>query len=324
MKSFFSSQPSESHSGSSFGQGVSLGVRRHDAQPLLIGEDGLAQLVPAAVEQMHVADLLDPLRRRMMRRVRAARHVIDEERLVGRDLLELLHVLDRLVGHGRGQVPARLALEGVDGRRIAVQVRLPLAGVAADEAIEVLEAHAVRPLVEGPGLGRLIEGRVVILAEPRGRVPVLLQDGADGAVLLPDDRVVARESRRDFAHHPEAGHVVVAPGDQCRARRRAERRGVEIRVAQPALRDAIQCRCRNDAAEGARRAEAAVVRHDEQHVGRALRRHDARRPPGFRLRGLFLDHPAELRIGRRKLFSAERGGGAGRTQLTGDLLRDAV
>ena len=54
-----------------------------------------------------------------------------------------------------------------------------LAGVAADEAIEVLEAHAVRSLVEGPGLGRLIEGRVVILAEPRGRVPVLLQDGAD-------------------------------------------------------------------------------------------------------------------------------------------------
>ena len=164
-----------------------LGVRGHDAQPLLIGEDGFANLVPALVEQVHVADFLDPLRRRMMRGMRAARHVIDKERLVGRNLLELLHVLDRLVGHGRGQVPARFALEGVDGRRIAVQVRLPLAGVAADEAIEILEAHAVRPLVEGPGLGRLIEGRVVILAEPRGCVPVVLQDGADGAILLPDD-----------------------------------------------------------------------------------------------------------------------------------------
>ncbi len=32
---------------------------------------------------------------------------------------------------------------------------------------------------------------------------------------------------------------------------------MEIRVTQPALRDAIQCRCRNDAAERARRAEAA-------------------------------------------------------------------
>ena len=300
--------------------GGQLGVRGHDAQPLLVGEDGLAHLVPAAVEEMHVADLLDPLRRRMVRRVRAARHVVDEERLVGRDLLELLHVLDRLVGHGRGQVPARLALEGVDGRRIAEQVRLPLAGVAADEAIEVLEAHAVRPLVEGPGLGRLIEGRVVILAEPRGRVAVVPQDGADGAVLLPDDRVVARESRRDFAHHAEAGHMVVAPGDQGRARGRAERRGVEIRVAQPALRDAVHCRGRHDAAERARRAEPAVVGHDQQHVGRALRRHDAWRPPGFRLRGLFLDHPAELRIGRRKLLAVEGRRGAGRTQHTGDLL----
>ena len=279
MKSFFSSQLSESHSGSSFGQGGQFGVRRHDAQPLLVGEDGLAQLVPALVEEMHVADLLDPLRRRMMRRVRAARYVVDEERLVRRDRLELLHVLDGLVGHGRGQVPAGIALERVDRRRIAEQVRLPLAGVAADEAIEVLEAHAVRPLVERPGLGRLIEGRVVVLAEPRGRVPVLLQDGADGAVLLPDDRVVAWEPRRDFAHHAEAGHVMVAAGDQRRARRRAERRGVEIRVAQPAVRDAIERRRRDDAAERARRAEAGVVRHDQQHVGRALRRHDAWRPP---------------------------------------------
>ncbi len=255
-----------------------------------------------------------------MRGMRAAGHVVDEERLLGRDRLDLLHVLDRLVGHGRGQVPARLALEGVDGRRIAVQVRLPLAGVAADEAIEVLEAHAVRPLVEGSGLGRLIEGRVVILAEPRGRVPVVLQDGADGAVLLPDDRVVTRESRRDFAHHAEAGHVVVAPGDQCRARRRAERRGVEIRVTHPALRDAIEGRCRNDATEGARRAEPAVVGHDQQHVGRALRRHDPWRPPGFRLRGLFLDHPAETRIGPRKLLAVEGRGGVRGTQRTGNLL----
>ena len=49
--------------------GGQLGVRRHDAEPLLVGEDGLAHLVPALVEQVHVADLLDPFRRRMMRRV---------------------------------------------------------------------------------------------------------------------------------------------------------------------------------------------------------------------------------------------------------------
>ena len=313
MKSFFSSQLSVVPLRQILRPRRQLRVPRHDAQPLLIGEDGFAQFVPAAVEEVHGADLIDPLLRRMMRRVRAARHVIDKPRFSGRDFLELLHVLDRLVGHGRGQVPSarRLSLEGEDGRRIAEQVRLPLAGVAADEAIEILEAHAVRPLIERSGLGRLIEGRVVILAEPRGRVPVVLQDFTDGAVLLRDDRVVAREPRRDLAHHAEAVRVMVAAGDDRRARGRAERRGVEIGVTQAVLRDAIQGRGRDDATERPRRAEPAVVRHDEQHVGRALRRYDARRPPRRGLRGLFFDHTAEFRIGWRKLFSADRGGGVG-------------
>ena len=255
-----------------------------------------------------------------MRRVGAARHVIDKERFVGRDLLELLHVLDRVVGHRRGQIPAGIPLEGIDGRRVAEQVRLPLAGVAADEAVEIIEAHPDGPLIERPGLARLVKGRVVVLAEPRGRVPVLLQDGADRAGILPDDRIVPREPCRRFAHDSKAGHVMIASGDQRRARRRAQRRGMKLRVPQPVLRDAIQGRRRDDAAEGARRAEADIVRHDEQHVGRALGRHDARRPPRFRLRGFLLDHPAEFRIGRRKLFSADGGGGAGRTQHTGNLL----
>src|SRR6187551_1080207 len=143
----------------------------------------------------------------MMRRMRAAWYVVDQEWLVGRDGLELLHVLDGVVGHGRGEVPARIALEGINCSRIAVQVRLPLAGVTAHEAIEIFEAHAVRPLIERPGLGRLIERRVVVLAEPRRRVAVLLQDRADCAGLPPDDRVVTREARRGFAYHAEAGHV---------------------------------------------------------------------------------------------------------------------
>ena len=131
-----------------------LGVRRDDAEALLVGEDRIAELVPAIVEQVHVADLLDPFLGGMMRRMDAAGHVIDEERLVGRDLVEFLHVLDRVIGHGRGQVPAGVVAERVDRRRVAEQVRLPLAGVAADEAVEVLEAHPVGPLVEWPGLAR--------------------------------------------------------------------------------------------------------------------------------------------------------------------------
>src|SRR5690242_18262320 len=105
---------------------------------------------------MHFTDFLDPLRRRMMRGVRAAWHVVNKKWLFGRDLLEFRHVLDGLVGHGGGEVPARMALKWEDGTRVAIQVRLPLTGITADEAIEVFEAHTVRPLVEGTGLGRLI------------------------------------------------------------------------------------------------------------------------------------------------------------------------
>ena len=63
-----------------------LGIGGNDAEPLLVGEDRVADFVPTFIEQMLVADFLDPLRRRMMRRMRAAGNVINEERLVGRDL----------------------------------------------------------------------------------------------------------------------------------------------------------------------------------------------------------------------------------------------
>jgi hypothetical protein len=145
--------------------------------------------------------------------------VVDEPRLAGRDLLELLDVLDGLISHRGLQVPAGIALERVDGRRVAIKVRLPLAGVATDEAIKIVEAHSVRPLIERTGLARLIGGRVVVLAEPRGGVSVFSEDGADGALLDRDDRVVARESRRYLADDPETDRVMVAPRDQGRARR---------------------------------------------------------------------------------------------------------
>jgi hypothetical protein len=57
--------------------------------------------------------------------------------------------------------------------------------------------------------------------------------------------------------------MMVATGDDRRPRRRAERGGVVIGVAQPLRGDAIHGRRGDDAAEGARCTEALVVRHDE-------------------------------------------------------------
>ena len=151
-----------------------LGVRRDHAEPLLVGEDLLAQLLPAHVEL--ALELVDPLLRRLVRRVGAAGHVIDEERLVGRRCVQAVHVADRLVRHVGGEVVAGLADPRKDLGVIAEQVGRPLVGLAAHEAVEVLEAHARWPLIEGTGRAVLKRRGVVVLAEPRRGVAVLLQD----------------------------------------------------------------------------------------------------------------------------------------------------
>src|SRR6187401_1469199 len=94
---------------------------------------------------------------------------------------------------------------------------------------------------------------------------------------------------------------------------------MEVGVAEPGIRDAVYGRRGYDAAEGAWCTETLVVRHNEKHVGCAFRRHDARRPPGRRLRGFLLDHTAKFWIGRWKLLSGDRCGGLGRAGNTGLL-----
>ncbi len=115
--------------------------------------------------------------------------------------------------------------------------------------------------------------------------------------------------------------MVVAPGDQRGARRRAQRGGEDAVVAQAFLGDAVHGRRRDHAAEGAGHAEAGVVGDDQQHVRRALGRHHARRPPGLGLQRAVLDDAAERRVGRWQLGAADRRRGAGRTQGAGDGLR---
>ena len=235
--------------------------------------------------------------------------------LSGASALSPLHVLNGLVGRCGLQVPVGIVLERIDGCRIAEQVRLPLAGIAADKTVEIIEAHSVWPLIERPGLARLVRRRVVVFTEPRCCVPVLFQDCADGALVNRDYRVVAREPRRYFAHHAEAHRVMVTSRDDRRARRRAERRRMEIRVAQPRRGETIHCWCGDHPTKRPRRTEAAIIGHDQQNIRRPLRRDDAGRPPGCRLRCPLLDHAAEFRLGGRELVSADCRRAAGRSDV---------
>ena len=81
-------------------------------------------------------------------RVRRAGREVDEERLVRHQRLLLADPADRLVGHVLGEVVALLRRRSrLDRRRALVERRVVLVGLAADEAVEVLEAAAAgRPV----------------------------------------------------------------------------------------------------------------------------------------------------------------------------------
>ena len=73
------------------------------------------------------------------------RHVVDKERLIRVDRGDAVHVLDRIVGHGRDQVPSGLSVIRVYFRGVAEQIRLPLVRAAADKAVEIVEDRVLGP-----------------------------------------------------------------------------------------------------------------------------------------------------------------------------------
>ena len=85
-----------------------LRIGRDHAELLLAGERALAQGVPAVVERALV--LVRPLGRDVVRSVRRAGRVVDEEGLVGHQRLLLADPLDRPVGHVLGEVVALAAV----------------------------------------------------------------------------------------------------------------------------------------------------------------------------------------------------------------------
>src|SRR5262249_7142675 len=217
------------------------------------------------------------------------------------------------------EVVAGLADPWINRSMVAEKVRRPLVGLAAHEAIEVLKAHPARPLVERPRRAVHERRRIMVLTEPRGSIAIITQDSADGRVLWPNDRIIARVAGSHLADLAEADRMMVAPRNNCRPRRRTQRGRMKLRVAQTVLRHAIQGWSGNHAAKGARYTVAGVISHDEKDVRRFLGRHDRRRPPRLRVLGVLFDHSAELGRRRRQLIARDSGRGAGRAGFAGSL-----
>ena len=139
-----------------------LGVRRDDAELLLLLEDPLADHVPALVEAALL--LVDVGLRHVVRGVNGARSEVDEEGLLRGERLLEAHPLDGLRGHVVHEVVVRI-VRGLDAVLVVEESGRPLVRLTTHEAVELVEALEVRPPGQGPGGADLPHRRLVPLAE---------------------------------------------------------------------------------------------------------------------------------------------------------------
>ena len=255
-------------------------------------------LVPTLVELP--LELGDPFLRRMMRCVAQTGRVVGEERFFRRERVLLFNPRDGVVGEVCVQVILRVVRRRLDGMGAVEDGRMPLVGVAADEAVEILEAQTGRPEVERPGLAGLPIGHVMVLPEPRRVVAIAPQDFPDGAAALGHQRIVAGITRGHLGDDARAGGVMVASADERRARGRAKRRGMERIVTQTGSRQLVIGRRGNRSAERGRRTPAHIIGHDEQDIWSALGRVNILGKVRRGLRGRAANLPFEELFGARQ------------------------
>ena len=210
----------------------------------------------------------------------------------GRDGARRLDVadhLDRLVGEVLREVVALLRrVRLVDRGGCRPEVGIPLVRLAAEEAVEAVEALVQRPVLLRRARVQVVDRHVVVLAEPERAPAGLAHHLGERAALRRDVRVRAREADRALGDAGHAVLVVVAPGQEARARRRAERGRVPLRVRQPVVGEPLQRRHLDPAAERRPGREARCRR--TARSGRSARPSgarggDERLPVGHRVRG---------------------------------------
>ena len=178
---------------------------------------------------------------------------------------------------------------------VVVERRHELMGLPTVKPVPTVEAAGERPRRPRRGHVRLVVRREVPLADRVRRV-------ADGAQRFREKTVLARDSPavpgishgkiRD-ATHPVA--VVVAAGEEARARRRAQRGRVEVGEPHPVVRERVERGRRDVGAVAAELREPDVVEHEHQHVRRARGRFGIGWPPRCRRSPVSSDHTLEFR-----------------------------
>ncbi len=241
----------------------------------------------------------------MMRRVGRAGREVNEGRFVRRQGLRVLDPGPRLLRHVGHEVVVRVVGQ-FDLRDAVVQVRRPLVRLAPEETVELVEALARGPAVIRPRDAGFPGSRLMPLAEGAGRIAVEPQRLGERRGRVRDLAGGAREAGRHLGNEGHVDRVVVAAALERRARRRGKRRRVEVVVAQPVLREAVERLGLDGPAERTGRAEAQVVDQHDDHVGRALRGLDVEGRRHLRLARVNLGIGRPLGLGDRQHGAVER------------------
>ena len=234
-----------------------------------------------------------------MRRVRGAGCEVDEERFIRRQRFLVLDPVDRLVGHVRHQMIVRV-MRRFDLGHPVIKQRRPLVGLAAEEAIKLVEAGAGRPTVGRSGRAHLPGRGFVRLAECRRAVAVEPQHLCNGCYAVGALPGLPGEARGGLCDRTHIVHVMVAAGKQRGPGRRTKCRGVKLVVAQPIVGEGFHSRHMDRPAKGARLTKTHVVDQHDQHIGRLGRGLDLEAGRRRRVPGVQHGAVRVLRLGDRQ------------------------
>ena len=171
-----------------------------------------------------------------------------------------------LIGHVAIEVVVWIAVGRFNRSSILYNRWRPLAGVTTDKTVEVLEAKSNRPEIKRTGLAGVPVRDVVVLTKPGRVVTIQLEDVAESALGLRDQRVVSGIAD-PYLHDASCGDaVVVSARKKSRSRGRAESGGMKVVVSKSSFGNSIHRRCWDWTTKRTARTESNVISQDYKYV----------------------------------------------------------
>ncbi len=204
---------------------------------------------------------------------------------LGRGGFVILDVVNGLIDQVFGQMIV-VAGRCFDRLIVAVELGIPLIGKGALEAVPPIKTASERPVRKGAGCAHFLHGRQVPFADGDGPVAVISKNFGKRGCPAGHKAAIAGKPGRPFRNCAHADGVGVPSRQKTRARWRAHRYDVKIRVANAAPREPVHVRRIDFRSKATEIGEADVVQQDEDDVWSLVwcLSSPAPRPPSIRRR----------------------------------------